>query len=100
VKKKIDLKKILRYKTFAYLFDTFSRSKFGGTGRTFDWSLLSDIKHPIFLSGGLNPDNVNKAIKKAHPAWVDASSTLELAPGKKDPKRVRKFIRAAKKCSK
>jgi phosphoribosylanthranilate isomerase len=99
VNKKIDLEKILRYKTFAYLFDAFSRLKFGGTGKTFDWSLLSDIKHPIFLSGGLNAGNVNKAIKKAHPAWVDASSSLELAPGKKDHKKVRKFIQAAKKRS-
>lgn len=99
VKKKIDLAKILRYKTFAYLFDTFSRSKFGGTGRIFDWSLLSDIKHPIFLSGGLNAYNVNEAIRKVNPAWVDASSTLEVAPGKKDPKKVRKFIQAAKKGS-
>jgi phosphoribosylanthranilate isomerase len=60
---------------------------------------LADIKHPIFLSGGLNAGNVNRAIKKAHPAWVDASSSLELAPGKKDHKKVRKFIQAAKKRS-
>ena len=99
VEKKIDLAKILKYKTFAYLFDTFSQSKFGGTGKTFDWCLLADIKHPIFLSGGLNAHNVNKAIKKVNPAWVDASSTLEVRPGEKDSKKVRKFIQAAKKRS-
>jgi len=97
VKNKIDLKKILKYRTFAYLFDTFSRSKFGGTGRAFDWRLLADIKHPIFLSGGLNANNVNRAIKMVHPAWVDASSTLEAKPGKKDPKKVKNFIQAAKR---
>jgi len=99
IKKKIDLAKILRYKTFAYLFDTFSKSKFGGTGKIFNWDLLADIKQPIFLSGGLNANNVNKAIRKVNPAWVDASSSLEVTPGKKDPKKVRKFIQTAKKCS-
>jgi len=100
VKKKIDFAKILRYKTFAYLFDAFSRAKFGGTGKTFDWCLLADIKHPVFLSGGLNANNVNRAIKRAHPAWVDASSSLEVRPGKKDPNKVKKFIQAAKKATK
>jgi len=96
IEKKIGLTKILRYKTFAYLFDTFSRSKFGGTGKTFDWRLLADIKHPIFLSGGLNTNNVKRAIKRAHPAWVDASSSLEARPGEKDPKKIKEFIRAVK----
>lgn len=99
VRNKIDAAEVSKYKTFAYLFDTFSKSKFGGTGRVFDWSLLTSIKHTVFLSGGLNANNVNQAIKEALPAWVDASSSLEVAPGKKDPQKVRKFIQAAKKAS-
>jgi phosphoribosylanthranilate isomerase len=100
IKNKIDSAKVCKYKTFAYLFDTFSQSKFGGTGKAFNWCLLRNIKKPIFLSGGLNAGNVNKAIQAAHPVWVDASSSLEAAPGKKDPKKVREFIQSAKKGSK
>jgi len=100
IKDKIDLPKILRYKTFAYLFDTFAKSRIGGTGRIFDWALLKylkDIKQPIFLSGGLTERNVKKAIKTIHPDWIDVSSSVEIKPGKKDHKKVKKFIKTARK---
>ncbi|MCX5713371.1 MAG: phosphoribosylanthranilate isomerase [Candidatus Omnitrophica bacterium] len=99
VKNKLDVDKIRKYKVFAYLFDTFSKTKRGGTGKGFDWKILKhleDITKPIFLSGGLNARNVSKAIAIAHPDWVDACSSVELRPGKKDPAKVRKFIQAAK----
>ena len=101
IKDKLNLEKISRYKTFAYLFDTFKKSKIGGTGKIFNWKLLArDINNfriPIFLSGGLNQRNVKRAIETLHPDWVDASSSLEIKPGEKDPKKVREFIEAAKK---
>ena len=100
IKDKIDLLKILRYKTFAYLFDTFIKSKPGGTGRKFNWELLKDledIKRPIFLSGGLNEKNIKEALESVHPAWVDVSSSVEIKPGKKDYKKIRKFIKATRK---
>lgn len=99
VKKKLDLKQVLKYKTFAYLFDTFVEAKMGGTGRKFNWSLLSPLKREkvrIFLSGGLNRENVKTAIEKARPQWVDVSSSVEKSPGRKDIKKVRDFIRRAK----
>jgi len=98
LREKIDLSKILRYNTFAYLFDTFVKHKPGGTGARFNWDLLSrlNIKQPIFLSGGLNQKNIQQAIKTVHPEWVDVSSSVELAPGKKDPKKVNKFIETVK----
>ncbi len=99
IKNKIDLRKILKYKTFAYLFDTFVLEKIGGTGRKFNWNLLrkiDKIKQQIFLSGGLNTRNVKEAIKIVHPGWVDVSSSLELKPGKKDYKEIREFIKAVK----
>lgn len=99
VKDRIDLAKIHRYKTFAYLFDTFSRARMGGTGKTFDWNLLCDIKHPVFLAGGLNSKNVAQAIKLACPEWVDASSSLEAKPGKKDRQKVREFVKTAKRAA-
>jgi len=100
VKNRIDLKKILNYKTFAYLFDTFVKSKVGGTGKKFNWALirhLSGFHKPVFLSGGLNAQNVQEVIKKVHPDWVDVSSSVEIEPGKKDYKKVREFIKAARK---
>lgn len=100
VKDKIDLAKILKYKTFAYLFDTFVKSKPGGTGRKFNWELLKfldKIKQPVFLSGGLDAGNVTAAIKLARPDWVDVSSSVEAGPGKKDAKKVKEFIQAVRK---
>ena len=100
IKDRISLKNILKYNTFAYLFDTFVNFKAGGTGRSFNWRLIrhiDGIKQPVFLSGGLTESNVKKAITIVRPEWVDVSSSLELALGKKDHKKVRKFIKAVKK---
>ncbi len=100
VKDRSSLKSILKYKVFAFLFDTFSRSRIGGTGKKFNWELvrhIDGITRPIFLSGGLNEKNVRGAIKAVHPDWVDASSSLEVSPGRKDQNKVKKFIVAAKK---
>lgn len=100
VKDKIDLAQIRKYKAFAYLFDTFVKSKAGGTGKQFNWKLLTglgDIKGTIFLSGGLNAKNVREAIKQIKPDWVDVSSSVEIKPGKKDHKKVKEFIQIAKK---
>ena len=100
IKDKFDLKNISKYKTFAYLFDTYVASKIGGTGKKFNWNLVRHIygiRRPIFLSGGLNEKNVRKAIEVVRPDWVDASSSLEAAPGRKDHKKVKRFIAAVKK---
>jgi len=91
---------VLRYKTFAYLFDTYSPLKIGGTGKKFNWKLvrhINNLKRPVFLSGGLSAGNVQKSIKCVGPQWVDASSSLETSPGKKDHKKVKKFIETVKK---
>jgi len=99
IKDKIDLKSLLKYKTFAYLFDAFAASRRGGTGKTFNWKLVThfrDLKQPIFLAGGLNAKNVKKAIKAVHPAWVDTCSAVEKYPGKKDHCKVKEFIKAVK----
>lgn len=99
IKNKIDLNKILKYKTFAYLFDAYRKSSPGGTGKKFNWELLNDrdiIKQPLFLSGGLDPQNVRSAIKKVRPEWVDASSSLEESAGVKNLKKVRDFIKKTK----
>ncbi|RKY32968.1 MAG: phosphoribosylanthranilate isomerase [Candidatus Omnitrophota bacterium] len=96
VKGKIDLKRIAEYKTYAYLFDTFSKTKFGGTGKAFNRKALKDIhklKQKVFLSGGLNARNVKQAVKTVRPDWVDVSSAVETSPGRKDYKKIRDFIK-------
>ncbi len=99
VKDKINPQQILKYKTFAYLFDTFVKTKPGGTGKNFNWKLVRHIDgftRPTFLSGGLNAANVKKAIGVARSDWVDVSSSVEIRPGKKDHKKIRDFIKAIK----
>jgi phosphoribosylanthranilate isomerase len=100
IKDRLKLENVLKYKAFGYLFDTFAKSRAGGTGKKFDWALLpqrNQLKHPIFLSGGLTAKNVQLAIKVVHPDWVDVSSAVEIRPGKKDAKKIKNFITAARK---
>ena len=100
VKDKIELKNLLNYKTFAYLFDTFVKSKVGGTGKKFNWALVrhfSGFRKPIFLSGGLNVKNVTEAIKQVRPDWLDVSTSVEIKPGKKDYNKVKEFIEIVRK---
>lgn len=70
----------------------------GGTGQTFDWTLMRSmfINIPWFLSGGLTPENVQEAIRISHATRVDVSSGVERTRGQKDPELIRAFIDAAK----
>lgn len=63
----------------------------GGTGTTFDWSLLKTIHRPWFLAGGLDPDNVAQAVKRYRPWAVDVSSGIE-TDGRKDPEKMKRFV--------
>jgi phosphoribosylanthranilate isomerase len=65
-------------------------------GISFDWSRAKDESHKIIVAGGLDASNVGEAIRTARPWGVDASSKLETAPGIKDHKKVRAFIKAAR----
>ena len=81
------------------LLDTKVEGKAGGTGKTFDWGIAAraaSFGKPVILSGGLNPENVEKAVETASVQAVDVSSGVESAPGRKDPDKVREFIRRAK----
>ncbi|MBI4830859.1 MAG: phosphoribosylanthranilate isomerase [Candidatus Lindowbacteria bacterium] len=94
-----ELSLIERSSAATILMDTKVEGKAGGTGKTFDWSIAEKAKaygKPIILSGGLNLNNVETAIRIASPEAVDVSSSVESTPGKKDPAKVREFIRRAK----
>ena len=95
----VSLAALPRYPTDAWLLDAFSPAALGGTGAKFDWELAFEAKQlgrPIFLAGGLTPDNVAEAVRRVQPFAVDVSSGVESAPGKKDPAKMRAFIAAAK----
>jgi len=79
----------------ALLVDTPSESLLGGTGETFDWSMVRGAKKKIIVAGGLDAANVRRAIDIAQPWGVDACSRLEKSPGIKDHEKMRRFIEAA-----
>lgn len=89
---------ISQYSTDAILFDTFSEGEFGGTGRTFNWKLTEPFskKYSVIIAGGLNPENVQGAIRNAKPFGVDVSSGVEIKPGVKDKIKVTSFINEAR----
>lgn len=74
----------------------------GGTGQTFDWRearawvALMGADTPIVIAGGLNPDNVSEAMGLLRPWGVDVVSGVEARPGKKDPEKVRAFVKAVR----
>lgn len=82
------------YGADAYLVDSRSPTGGGGTGRTCDWDIARDVaaRYPVILAGGLSPDNVRRAVTHVRPYAVDASSSLEESPGKKDPQKMRRFV--------
>jgi len=71
----------------------------GGSGRTWDFTRalpLVESGRRVWIAGGLTPENVAEAVKQASPYGVDASSSLESAPGRKDPARMRAFVAAVR----
>lgn len=80
-----------------FLFDGHAAGEQGGSGRSFDWSLLPrDAGKPVVLAGGLTPENVAAAIRAVRPWAVDVSSGIEAEPGLKDIDRMRRFIAAVR----
>jgi len=80
----------------ALLLDAPAAELYGGSGKTFDWHLVSATARRIILAGGLDASNVAQAIALVHPWGVDACSRIESAPGKKDHKKMTEFLQAAR----
>lgn len=78
-----------------FLLDTYRKDAVGGTGETFDWSLIGQLslRRPYLLAGGLDPDNIEEALEAVRPYGVDVNSGLEKSPGIKDHNLMREFIK-------
>jgi phosphoribosylanthranilate isomerase len=87
---------------FAILLDSRSNGAAGGTGMTFDWEATRGAVQamslivPVIVAGGLTPANVGEAIGLFQPFGVDVASGVEARPGKKDPEKVRAFVKAVR----
>ncbi|MBN3038864.1 MAG: phosphoribosylanthranilate isomerase [Candidatus Omnitrophica bacterium] len=95
IKDEESLALIPQYDVDFYLLDAFVEDQPGGTGTTFNWDLALRAKEfgkPIFLAGGLNPDNIIEAIKKVEPYAVDVSSGVEASPRRKNVDLMQDFI--------
>ncbi len=93
-----DLDLLDRYKPAAFLLDSPARWSEGEARPPISWTLAREAarRARIVLSGGLTPESVAEAIRVARPYGVDVNSGVEAAPGRKDPDRVRRFLRAAR----
>jgi phosphoribosylanthranilate isomerase len=86
-----------------FLLDSGNLRQPGGTGKSFDWAKARGLSDAIrndglrvVVAGGLTPENVGEAIETLQPWGVDVSSGVEVRPGKKDPEKVRAFVRAVR----
>lgn len=93
--------RLIEIGTDAVVLDSVSESRPAGTGVSFDWGvarMVTDrVDIPIILAGGLNPKNIYNAIAKVRPYGVDVISGVEALDGKKDPFKVKSFMREVKR---
>jgi phosphoribosylanthranilate isomerase len=73
------------------LLDTYVKGERGGSGKSFDWSLIPKLQKPYFLAGGLGTQNVSNAVETLHPYCVDVSSGVE-TDGSKDSGKMMQFV--------
>lgn len=91
VSDKADIKRADGFFTDAILFDAFHPDKYGGTGLAFDWNIIGHIGRPVFLAGGINPDNAEDAVELGV-YGIDVCSGIEAEPGKKDHEKMKKLF--------
>jgi phosphoribosylanthranilate isomerase len=89
-----DLRDLERFHTDYHLLDTSKAGLYGGTGKTWDWNLVSGRRNkiPVILSGGLTAENVADGIATVRPYAVDVASGVEASPGIKDPAKLEAFF--------
>lgn len=81
------------------LVDKKAPGELGGTGQAFRWSLVTELarSRSLILAGGLDPENVARAVREVRPFGIDVASGVEAGlPGKKDPERMARFVERAR----
>ena len=103
VKNEESIKQIQDFNAVDYiLLDAYSDKAYGGTGKGFDLDLALKAKEfglPLFLSGGLNPENVRNAVSSVNPFCLDVSSGVEKSPGQKDHALIKQFLKVIRNAS-
>jgi phosphoribosylanthranilate isomerase len=96
-----DARKAASYPGERLLVDTKVTGASGGTGKVFDWQLVTDLSRSrkLILAGGLTPKNVAAAVRVLTPWGVDVASGVEFVPGVKDPELVTAFVLAVRSAS-
>ncbi|MCB2427345.1 phosphoribosylanthranilate isomerase [Methylophaga pinxianii] len=77
----------------ALLLDSYQQGVPGGTGQTFDWSMITAVNKPLILAGGLTTENVAEAIRQVSPYAVDVSGGVEESKGLKSNNKISAFMR-------
>ncbi len=105
VRDESDILTINNIQADAFLLDSYTKGKMGGTGASFNWHTIQEagklgvdrekLKR-VILAGGLNPDNVSEAIQVTSPFAVDVSSGVESEPGIKSKGLMKSFIENSK----
>ena len=82
----------------AWFMDAYVPGQPGGTGRRFATELVSELRRPFLVAGGLNPDNVAGALRETGAIGADVSSGIEIpgSPGRKSPEKLRRFVAAVR----
>ena len=101
VREPADLGQMDRYKPAAFLLDSPARWSEGEARAPIPWTLAREAgsRGRVILAAGLTPETVGEAIRVARPWGVDVASGVEAAPGRKDPAKVERFVRAARAAS-
>lgn len=94
IKNSESIKNVENYRASTILLDAWSEKEYGGTGNTFDWTLLSDLSSSlkVILAGGLNPGNIRQAILTTKPYAIDVSSGVEISPGVKSISKINALL--------
>lgn len=98
VKHELESEEVMRWRAWAYLFDTYNPKIRGGSGESFNWDYLKNLRgiDRIILAGGLNSTNIIEAIDKISPFAVDVSSAVEYPQGGKDEVKIKEFMSKVK----
>jgi len=93
INEQFDFNILKDFKNISYLFDSYSKDEFGGTGKKFNWHLIpKELEGNFILAGGISIENIEKIFSEIKPKAIDVSSSLEISPGIKDHKKVKDFF--------